>query len=99
MALTPLGNRRSSLLRSPTLPDLPDASALLPTTESVARDSDHEPRLTPEQQRQTALAIRRAAAKARNEPMPCGNADEHDATLSEAARAIIIAGRKRRGEI
>jgi hypothetical protein len=66
----------------------------LPTVASVSRDCDGEFQLTNEQRTATAAAIIKAAAKARGE----GDDDERLPT-DPVARAIVLSGCKRRGEL
>jgi hypothetical protein len=99
MTLTPLGRRGPSSLFRTAPPESAAPADALPTRERVLVDRDGEVVMTDEQRRQTALAIRRAAAKARSEPMPGDDEPDADLPSDPVARAIVIAGMKRRNEI
>jgi hypothetical protein len=88
--MTPLGK----MLRSPPDPLVRPPQTTVPTVATVLRDGDGELQLTNEQRTATAAAIIKAAAKAR------GEGDDYESLPTDpVARAIVLSGCKRRGEL
>jgi hypothetical protein len=95
--MTPLGRTKLTPLRRPDDPLREQTTSTnLPTSESITYDADGNPLMTDGERSALARGIVKAAAKARGEVVP----DDDDVLPADpVARAIVIAGKRRRNEI